>query len=141
MNELCYFIKRYLIYIIIFLMVIFNIVLIINKTSFYSDELIEKFTSLDGTNNNLGFDMMNQLKLVKPTDSFCESYMGSSNELNIACSSLTKNNCDITPCCVRSFHGNKCQAGNNSGPTFISKKTKFYHLGQCYDPTRGNSKC
>ena len=129
-------------------MIVFNIILIINNIFYcdynYSGNLIEKFTdlsNLDEINNNLGFDMLNKLKLANPTDSFCESYMGQSHKLNIECSRLTKDNCDITPCCVRTSSDDKCKAGNVNGATFVTKKEKYYHLGQCYNGKKQNAKC
>jgi len=49
--------------------------------------------------------------------SFCKQYEGKSNELEQACSKLTKKNCTSSPCCV--FKNNEsCVAGNQSGPIY-----------------------
>ena len=58
------------------------------------------------------------LNLSTGANAFCESYRGSSNNLNNVCKKLTKKNCNETSCCV--FTDNKCVAGGANGPTYNS---------------------
>jgi hypothetical protein len=67
---------------------------------------------------------------------FCESYRGSSAELDTACSRLTNTNCNETSCCV--FTNNKCVAGSAKGPTYNTDSNgntstaEYYFRNQCY---------
>ena len=67
---------------------------------------------------------------------FCESYKGSSAELDTACSRLTNTNCNETSCCV--FTNNKCVAGSAKGPTYNTDSNgntstaEYYFRNQCY---------
>ena len=76
------------------------------------------------------------LNLSTGADAFCESYRGSSNNLNNVCKKLTKKNCNETSCCV--FTNNKCVAGGANGPTYNSDSNgntstaKYYFQNQCY---------
>ena len=71
------------------------------------------------------------------SDSFCESYLGKSSELEGACNELTSGNCATTKCCV--YTGKKCVAGGLNGPTYKTDKDgklitldSYYYLGKCY---------
>ena len=76
------------------------------------------------------------LNLSTGANAFCESYRGSSNNLNNVCKKLTKKNCNETSCCV--FTDNKCVAGGANGPTYNSDSNgntstaKYYFQNQCY---------
>ena len=67
---------------------------------------------------------------------FCESYRGSSAQLNTECGRLTQKNCNETSCCV--FANNKCVAGSANGPTYNTDNngnttTSYYYFqNQCY---------
>ena len=67
---------------------------------------------------------------------FCESYRGSSAQLNTACGRLTQKNCNETSCCV--FANNKCVAGSANGPTYNTDNngntntSSYYFQNQCY---------
>ena len=67
---------------------------------------------------------------------FCESYRGSSAQLNTACGRLTQKNCNETSCCV--FANNKCAAGSANGPTYNADNngntntSSYYFQNQCY---------
>lgn len=67
---------------------------------------------------------------------FCESYRGSSAQLDSACSRLTSTNCNETSCCV--FTNNKCGAGTANGPTYNTDSNgntstaEYYFRNQCY---------
>lgn len=71
--------------------------------------------------------------------SFCENYRGKSGELNNACLNLTNDNCKSSECCVlvQGSNGNKCMAGNITGPTFkkdddgnLISMDAYYYQGQ-----------
>ena len=68
---------------------------------------------------------------------FCESYRGSSAQLNTACSLLTQKNCNETSCCV--FANNKCVAGSANGPTYNTDNngntntSSYYFQNQCFN--------
>ena len=71
-------------------------------------------------------------------DAFCESYKGSSGDLNTACSKLTNKNCNSTSCCILSSD-KKCVAGNADGPTYNTDSNGktinldyYYYQNKCY---------
>ena len=74
---------------------------------------------------------------LNPAISFCESYLGNSQELEGACNQLTESNCAQTPCCVYEDSSNsKCVAGGIHGPTYKTDKDgklitmdSYYYLG------------
>ena len=76
------------------------------------------------------------LNLSTGANAFCESYRGSSNNLNNVCKKLTEKNCNETSCCV--FTNNKCVAGGANGPTYNSDSNgntttaDYYFQNQCY---------
>ena len=67
---------------------------------------------------------------------FCESYKGTSAQLNTECGRLTQKNCNETSCCV--FANNKCVAGSANGPTYNTDNngntntSSYYFQNQCY---------
>jgi hypothetical protein len=67
---------------------------------------------------------------------FCESYKGSSAQLNTECGRLTQKNCNETSCCV--FANNKCVAGSANGPTYNTDNngntttSSYYFQNQCF---------
>jgi hypothetical protein len=74
---------------------------------------------------------------LNPISDFCKS---SSDSLKGSCSKLTKKNCNATSCCIV-LNGEKCVAGNQSGPTFKTDSGEdisvdyYYYQNKCY----GNS--
>jgi hypothetical protein len=68
---------------------------------------------------------------------FCESYKGSSAQLNTDCGRLTQKNCNETSCCV--FANNKCVAGSANGPTYNTDNngntntSSYYFQNQCFN--------
>ena len=68
---------------------------------------------------------------------FCESYRGSSAQLNTECGRLTQKNCNETSCCV--FSNNKCVAGSANGPTYNTddngntNTSPYYFQNQCFN--------
>lgn len=94
----------------------------------------DKGRSMDDSEENI-----EKLKL-NPVESFCESYLGNSSELETACNELTETNCAQTKCCV--FTNSKCVAGDLNGPTYKTDANgklitldTYYYLGKC------NGKC
>jgi hypothetical protein len=87
-----------------------------------------------------GLDIMeenNEKLKMQPSESFCESYLGNSSELESACSQLTESNCNQTKCCVY-LNGGKCVAGDVNGPTYKTDSNgqlitidSYYYLGKC----------
>ena len=71
-------------------------------------------------------------------DAFCESYKGSSGDLNTSCGKLTNKNCNATSCCILSSD-KKCVAGNADGPTYNTDSNGktinldyYYYQNKCY---------
>lgn len=72
-------------------------------------EMLEEIASREIKNMNLLDD-----------ESFCEMYKGRSQDLEIQCNKLSKDNCNSKSCCFYT-NTNKCVAGNKSGPTYTIK--------------------
>jgi len=75
---------------------------------------------------------------LEPAESFCDSYLGNSSDLEKACNELTESNCGLTRCCVFTSTG-KCVAGNLFGPTYKTDKDgkmitmdAYYYQNKCY---------
>ena len=71
-------------------------------------------------------------------DAFCESYKGSSGDLNTSCGKLTNKNCNATSCCILTSD-KKCVAGNADGPTYNTDSNGktinldyYYYQNKCY---------
>ena len=74
-------------------------------------------------------------KIMGKTNTFCESYLENSGELEKACNQLTTSNCANVTCCV--FNNGKCAAGDINGPTYKTDKDgnlitmdSYYYLGK-----------
>jgi hypothetical protein len=74
------------------------------------------------------------------SESFCKNHdnLPSSNTLNKSCSNLTNTNCKKASCCVL-LNGEKCLAGDISGPTFKTNTDGtninvdfYYYKNKCY---------
>ena len=72
------------------------------------------------------------------TTGFCDPIKFTPSEINTKCGQLTKENCNVTGCCVY-LNNNKCVGGDKNGPTFLSDgKGKllnidyYYYKNQCY---------
>jgi len=70
--------------------------------------------------------------------SFCNTFGKDTSKLQKACARLTDNNCQNIGCCVWA-NGDKCLAGNATGPTYKTDSegkqiniTKYYHMNKCY---------
>lgn len=102
---------------------------------------VETFDSLRGNTVSMEDSEENIKKMkLQPSESFCESYLGNSAELEGACNQLTETNCSQTKCCVfkNSDSSGKCVAGNLDGPTYKTDKDgkmitidSYYYLGKC----------
>lgn len=71
---------------------------------------------------NFKYDLRENLEMLNlnPMNSFCESYLGNSSELEKACNELTKENCAKLSCCV--YSKNKCVAGDSQNGATYKKK-------------------
>lgn len=71
---------------------------------------------------SLDQDLTKEISNLKlgSTDSFCQSHLGKSAELEQSCGQLTDEGCGQTSCCVLTVGSdeNRCMAGGSSGPTF-----------------------
>ena len=87
------------------------------------DKIDPNETGLLGNKNNATMKELQSLKL-SPTDSFCQSHLGKSAELETSCNQLTEDGCQQTSCCVliNSSGTNRCMAGDKNGPTFKKDK-------------------
>lgn len=62
---------------------------------------------------------------------FCQKHQSRPHELEARCNLLSPKACHIPSCCVLR-NGEDCVAGNHHGPTFVDKKTDyFHHRGKC----------
>jgi hypothetical protein len=150
MNNLVDFIKENYLNILIIVIVVITLLVIINlkginlnppkpESKLIQEVTVETFES--GTNSESGININKeyaQLKL-QPSDSFCESYLGKSADLEVECNKLTESNCAETRCCV--FTGNKesrkCVSGSINGPTYKTDKDgklltidSYYYMGK-----------
>lgn len=89
-------------------------------------------------NNIEGLDNPDIDIIMKGSDSFCETNIGSGGDLETSCNKLTQSNCNSTSCCVWTSD-NKCKSGAANGPTFNTDgngKTKklgyYYFKNKCY---------
>jgi hypothetical protein len=70
---------------------------------------------------------------------FCSFNKTNPTQTELECNKLDKNTCASTSCCAL-LGGEKCVAGNESGPTmksnfsdiYIRNKDHYYHQGKCY---------
>jgi hypothetical protein len=123
---------KYILNVFIFVLLIFALIVFINtmginlNTEEPPKKLLQVVTmeGFDGSTISTG------------ATAFCESYRGSSAQLNTACGRLTQKNCNETSCCV--FANNKCVAGSANGPTYNTDNngntntSSYYFQNQCY---------
>ena len=145
MIEIINFIKEnFKVIIIIVVVVLFLLVLInikginLNEKKIQSKLLqkvtVETFGSTIDSTSDINLD-----KIMGKTNTFCESYLENSGELEKACEQLTKSNCANVTCCV--FNNGKCAAGDINGPTYKTDKDgnlitmdSYYYLGKRLSP-------
>jgi hypothetical protein len=142
MIEIAEFIKENFKVIIIIVVVLLFLLVLINITGINLNEkkieskLVQKVTveTFDSTSD------INLDKIMDKNNTFCESYLGNSVELEKACKQLTQSNCADIKCCV--FNNGKCAAGDINGPTYKTDKDgnlitmdTYYYLGNKMSPT------
>jgi len=141
MNEIVDFIKENYVSIAMIVLVVLLLLVIIKikdinlnppkqKSKLVQQVIVETLDTLRGSSSE------ENIKL-NPSESFCESYLGNSSELEGACNRLTEKNCATTKCCV--YTGEKCVAGGLDGPTYKTDKNgklitmdTYYYLGKCH---------
>lgn len=148
MNEFVMFIKENYISIAVIVSIVFVLLLIISirewnlnppkpDSKLVQEVIVETF-SQDLTKE------ISDLKLGS-TDSFCQSHLGKSAELDTSCGQLTDEACQKTTCCVLTVdkNQNSCKAGDKNGPTFKKDKDgnlismdAYYYQGQKHDIVR-----
>jgi hypothetical protein len=127
-------------YILIVVFILITIILLIHLfnidlNEIYPKKLLQVVTIESLENNNISntknkkfTDVLNnEPLLLTPKDfintdlakDFCKSFQGSGQKLEKQCNSLTKTNCNLTSCCVL-LNGEKCVAGSEKGPTFLT---------------------
>jgi hypothetical protein len=105
---------KYLLKIFIVVVLILSIIFFINSIGLnlndplQSKELIKVIT-IEGLETNP--------LIMNSNTAFCDMNKGFEQEM--ACNKLTKENCNLTSCCIWTSD-NKCKAGNEKGPIFSS---------------------
>jgi hypothetical protein len=140
MIEIINFIKENVKIIIIIVVVLLFLLVLINikgidlnetkpESKLMQQVTVETFDSISDSTINLD-------KIMGKTNTFCESYLENSGELEKACNQLTTSNCANVNCCV--FNNGKCAAGDINGPTYKTDKDgklitmdTYYYLGKC----------
>lgn len=151
MDDLVIFIKEnyftilLIVFVVFALMALFEIKGINLNTPKVETHLIQQVT-VETFEPNQGRSMMDssenldQLKMM-PSESFCESYLGDSVNLESGCNQLTESNCAEVKCCgfVKNGATGKCVAGSNFGPTYRTDTSgqpipmdSYYYLGKRY---------
>jgi hypothetical protein len=150
MNNIIDFIKQNYLNILSIVIVVISLLVIINfkginlnppkpQSKLIQEVTVETFDS--GANFDSGININKEYTQMKlqPSDSFCESYLGKSSELEEECNKLTESNCAETRCCVLTTNkGNrKCVAGSINGPTYKTDKDgklltidSYYYMGK-----------
>ena len=126
--DLKYLLKIFIVGFLLLCIIIFinNIGLILNDIHI-EKELI-KIITIEGLENR-------QL-IMDERKAFCETNKGFT--LEKSCNNLTKQNCNLTSCCVWTSD-NKCKAGNENGPLFNSDSNGktipldyYYFQNKCF---------
>lgn len=156
MNNLTDFIKENYLNIWIIVIVVITLLVIINlkginlnppkpESKLIQEVTVETFDSGDTFDSGATFDSGTNINKeyaqfkLQPSDSFCESYLGKSSELELECNKLTESNCAETRCCVLTTNKgkNKCVAGSINGPTYKTDKDgklltidSYYYMGK-----------
>lgn len=124
---------KYLLKIFVVSLLILSIIFFINFVGFTLNDIIinkelKKIITVEG--------LENKMLIMNESEAFCETNKGFT--LEKACNELTKQNCNLTSCCVWTSN-NKCKAGNKNGALFNSdSKGKtipldyYYFQNKCY---------
>lgn len=104
---------------------------------FNDDDNVLSKDKIKNSDSNKNKNIKENLDNIKPSSSFCDAPNGSLLELNKKCQALTKENCNVTSCCIW-LNGEKCVSGNDLGPTFLTdeKNNKinidyYYYKNKC----------
>jgi len=123
MNEFVSFIKENYISISVIVCIIFALLIIISIRGWdlnppKPDSKLVQEVVVETFEQNLT-EEISSMKLSS-SDSFCQSHLGKSAELETSCSELTDEGCSQTTCCVLTTSSGKnvCKAGDKDGPTF-----------------------
>lgn len=126
-NIIKYSLNVFIIVLLIFAITLFINTIGLNLNEERSKKLLQVIT-IEGLENSI----------KTGADAFCESYKGSSGNLNSACSKLTNKNCNATSCCILTSD-KKCVAGNEDGPTYNTDDNGktinldyYYYQNKCY---------
>lgn len=146
MSEIADFLKENSQMIMLIVIVVLGLLVIINikgidlnskkpESKLVQEVTVETLDTMEGTSMQDSIENIEKMKL-NLADSFCESYLGNSQELEAACNQLTETSCAQTKCCV--FGNAKCVAGDLQGPTYKTDKDgklitmdTYYYLGKC----------
>jgi hypothetical protein len=150
MSEIVDFIKENSQMIILIVIVVLGLLVIINikgidlnppkpESKLVQEVTVETLDMMGGRSMQDSQENIEKMKL-SPAESFCESYLGNSQELELACNQLTETNCSQAKCCIFGKTGEKgkCVAGGLDGPTYKTDKDgnlitmdAYYYLGKC----------
>jgi len=140
MSEIVDFIKEnvkgivIIVVVVLFLLVMINIKGIDLNAPKPESKLVQQVTvesfAIDDSDENI------KKMMSGPSEIFCESYLGNSEELEKSCNQLTESNCSEVKCCV--YGNGKCVAGDINGATYKTDKEgklitmdTYYYLGKC----------
>jgi hypothetical protein len=149
MSEIVDFMKENSKTIIIIVVVVLLLLFIINikgidlnppkpETKLVQQVTVETLDTMNGSSMEDSNENIERMKL-NPVESFCESYLGNSQELEAACNQLTETNCAQARCCgfIKNGLNGQCVAGDLQGPTYKTDKDgklitmdAYYYLGQ-----------
>jgi hypothetical protein len=150
MSEIADFLKENSQMIMLIVIVVLGLLVIINikgidlnppkpESKLVQEITVETLDMLNGASMQDSKENIEKMKL-SPSNSFCESYLGNSQELEGGCNQLTESNCAQTSCCVftKTGENSKCVAGSLDGPTYKTDKDgklitmdSYYYLGKC----------
>uniref|UniRef100_A0A6C0E6X2 Uncharacterized protein n=1 Tax=viral metagenome TaxID=1070528 RepID=A0A6C0E6X2_9ZZZZ len=119
------------IFVVVFILFAVLIIIHVKKIDFnkyvYPPKLVQEVT----------LETMQSIN-ISPSNGFCESYFGKTNELEKACNALTEKRCSETDCCVYTS-SSKCSAGTIDGATYKSDTygntlhhDYYYYKNKCY---------
>ena len=130
-NIIKYFLNVFIISLLIIALIVFMNVIGINLNIEEQPKKLLQVVTIEGLKER-------ETPIKTGADAFCESYKGSSGDLNTSCGKLTNKNCNATSCCILSSD-KKCVAGNADGPNYntdINGKTinldYYYYQNKCY---------
>jgi hypothetical protein len=132
-NIIKYFLNVFIISLLIIALIVFMNVIGINLNIEEQPKKLLQVVTIEGLK-----ERENSNSIKTGADAFCESYKGSSGDLNTACGKLTNKNCNSTSCCILTSD-KKCVAGNASGATYNTDSNGntinldyYYYQNKCY---------